>query len=460
MDRSKYLIKNVGLLTISNFSSKILVFLLVPLYTSILTTAEYGTYDLIVSTVGLIYPVLTLNIVDATMRFTMDDNYEKKNVISIGFRYVCGSVALTAVITCGLHVMKIWNGLLIFFLLYYISYTFNQLFIQLAKGLERVQDMAIGGVISTLISLLGNIFFLLVLRWGLNGFFLANILSQALSALYFCIRMRVWQYLKLCKPDGALKREMLHYSVPLIATTLGWWVNNTLDKYAVVFLCGVAANGLLSVSYKIPSILNVVQQIFTQAWQISAIKEYGGKNTREFYGRTFSMVNMMMCVVCAGLILFTRPLAHLLYAKDFYAAWEYVPFLLISSVFNCAAGLLGPVLTAKKDTKTMMWSAIIAAVVNAVLNIVFIYMIGVQGATIATMISSLVTYMVRRHGVGLDIVIEDRYYATWLLLVVQAGVEVTIGNWIIELVLCGLMLIVNRKNIGNMVHMVKQVVKR
>lgn len=66
---------------------------------------------------------------------------------------------------------------------------------------------------------------------------------------------------------------MLLYSMPLIATALGWWVNNTLDKYAVAFLCGVAANGLLSVSYKIPSILNVAQQIFIQAWQISAIKE-------------------------------------------------------------------------------------------------------------------------------------------------------------------------------------------
>ena len=82
-----YLMKNTGILTISNFSSKILVFLLVPLYTSVLTTEEYGTYDLIISTVTLVYPVITLNIADAVMRFSMDRNYDKKKVASIGFRY-------------------------------------------------------------------------------------------------------------------------------------------------------------------------------------------------------------------------------------------------------------------------------------------------------------------------------------------------------------------------------------
>lgn len=460
MNRSKYLIKNVGLLTISNFSSKILVFLLVPLYTSILTTAEYGTYDFIVSTVGLIYPIFTFDIVDAMMRFVMDKNYEKRNVISVGFRYTCVSVALAVVMVCALHVAKIWNGLLIFFILYYISYTFNQFFIQIAKGLERVQDMAISGVLSTLIMLLGNVLFLLVFQWGLNGFFLANILSQALSSLYFLVRMRVWQYIEIGVLDEKLKHKMLCYSLPLIATTLGWWVNNTLDKYAVVFLCGVATNGLLSVSYKIPSILNVIQQIFIQAWQISAIKEYGEKDTRKFYGKIFSIVNMMMCAVCAGLILLVRSLANIMFAKDFYVAWKYVPFLLISSVFNCAAGLIGPVLSAKKDTKTMMCSAIVGAIVNAVLNIMLIFLIGVQGATVATMISSFTIYIVRRYGIGDDILIEDWYWCTWILLIVQATIEVVSGNRFMELIVCVIMLIINWENVKYVMQKVIKTVKQ
>ena len=77
MKKSEYLLKNMGILTLSNFASKILVFLLVPIYTSILSTEEYGSYDLAVSTATLLFPILTLNIVDAVMRFSMDKDYSK-----------------------------------------------------------------------------------------------------------------------------------------------------------------------------------------------------------------------------------------------------------------------------------------------------------------------------------------------------------------------------------------------
>ena len=114
---------------------------------------------------------------------------------------------------------------------------------------------------------------------------------------------------------------MLAYCVPLIVTMLGWWINSAADKYVVVFLCGMAANGILSVAYKIPSIINILQSIFMQAWQISAIKEYGETDTAQFYGSTFNVINTLMCAACAWLILLSKPLASFLYAKDFYQAF-------------------------------------------------------------------------------------------------------------------------------------------
>lgn len=445
MNRIRYLLKNMGLLTISNFSSKILVFLLVPLYTSVLSTTEYGIYDIAVSTLSLLYPILTLNIVDAVMRFAMDNAYSKEKIANIGIKYVSLSIAAIALLLFVLNRLGIWQSWNIFIFLYYLSYAFNQFFIQFAKGLEKVFDMAIAGFIGTLSMIVFNVLFLLVFGLGLNGFFVANILSQGIPGAYLFFRLRFWRYVKGCCKDNDIQREMLLYCMPLIAVTLGWWVNNALDKYAVTFICGMAANGLLSVAYKIPSIINTLQGIFVQAWQISAIKEYGEKDTARFYGSIFSMVNMLMCVACAGLIVLTRPLAHILYAKDFYMAWQYVPFLLVSSVLNCASGLLGPILSAKRDTKTMMRSAVVGAGVNAVANIAIILLIGIQGATIATMLSSLVIYIVRRIGIWEDIVIESPYYLSWWLLVIQASVEIWIGNWWIEIVLIVIMILANWK---------------
>lgn len=213
------------------------------------------------------------------------------------------------------------------------------------------------------------------------------------------------------------EREMLIYSVPLIATVVGWWVNSCADKYIVTFILGISANGLLSVSYKIPQIINTIQGIFTQAWQISAIKEYGSSDTADFYGKTFIVINLMMCIVCSFLIFMTRPLAYILYANDFYEAWKYVPFLLVSSVLNCASGLLGPILSAKKNSKAMMWSAIVGAVANIIMNIVFVNLTGIQGATFATLVSSYIIYIIRKYAVGEDKAGEGalREFTEWLI---------------------------------------------
>lgn len=84
MNKYKYLFKNIGLLTLSNFATKLLSFFLVPLYTSVLTTGQYGTYDLFNTTIGVLIPILTLNILDAVLRFGMDKAYDKDAIVTLG----------------------------------------------------------------------------------------------------------------------------------------------------------------------------------------------------------------------------------------------------------------------------------------------------------------------------------------------------------------------------------------
>lgn len=83
MNKYKYLFKNIGLLTLSNFATKLLSFFLVPLYTSVLTTGQYGTYDLFNTTIGVLIPILTLNILDAILRFGMDKVYDKDAIVTL-----------------------------------------------------------------------------------------------------------------------------------------------------------------------------------------------------------------------------------------------------------------------------------------------------------------------------------------------------------------------------------------
>lgn len=447
-NKEKSLLKNLGILTVSNFASKILIFLLVPLYTSVLSTTEYGTYDLIVSTVSLVVPLLSLNIIDAVMRYMMEKKCDKVKVAMIGMKYVLFSIAIVALILILISkvgVCKEIKGLEIYIFFYYLFYIFNQYFIQLSKGVEKVKEMGIAGAISTVTMIITNVLFLLHFKWGLPGFFCANILSLAVPVIYFFVKLEYWTLFKPIKTDKKLTKEMLAYCTPLIASVVGWWVNSGSDKYVVTFLCGVAVNGVLSVAYKIPSILNTIQGIFIQAWQISAVKEYGEENTAGFYGNTFILTNVLMCAACSWLIILTKPLAHLLYARDFYSAWNFVPFLLISSVLNCASGFLGSILSAKKDSRSMALSAVYGAGINLILNITFVYFVGAQGVTIATVIASFVIYQVRKNAVGNDIKIEKYKIViiTWVLLCVQAVLELYTTFWLSEVAIMIAMLILN-----------------
>lgn len=462
-ERSRYLIKNVGILTISNFASKILVFLLVPLYTSVLSTNEVGKYDLTVSTVSLLFPILTLNILDALMRFLMDKATSKKEVTLIGIRYVSISlipVLLFLFIASKFELFKIIHGFEAYIFLYYLFNCSNQYFIQFAKGIELVRAMGIAGVIGTIVTLGTNLLFLLVFKLGLPGFFIANILGQAFPAFYLLCKTRIWEYLHYTKYNKELNREMLKYCVPLIATAVGWWVNSAADKYIVSIACGVAANGILSVSYKIPAIINTVQTIFIQAWQISAIREYGEQDVAAFYGKTFSALNFVMISVCSFLIIFTKPIGKILYQKEFYSAWQFVPFLLIASVINSASGFIGPILSAKKASKPMALSAVYGGIINIVLNIILVYIIGIQGATIATLVSSLVIYYVRKKSVSKDIIIE-KYHTIligWSLLCVQAVIEIYTKFMWLEILLLVVMLLLNYKTMRYVSSIFKQLV--
>lgn len=97
MGKYKYLLKNIGLLTLSSFATKFLSFFLVPLYTNILSTTEYGTYDLFNTTIGVLLPLLTLNIHEAVLRFLLDKNNNRQAVVTVGARYFIKSNCMVVI---------------------------------------------------------------------------------------------------------------------------------------------------------------------------------------------------------------------------------------------------------------------------------------------------------------------------------------------------------------------------
>lgn len=99
-EKYKYLLKNTGSLFISNFVSKILVFLLVPLYTSILSAKEYEIYDLLYTMIQILFPMLSLNMIDAVVRFSIGESKDiQRRTFSIGVKYTMVLISITRILS-------------------------------------------------------------------------------------------------------------------------------------------------------------------------------------------------------------------------------------------------------------------------------------------------------------------------------------------------------------------------
>ena len=138
-----------------------------------------------------------------------------------------------------------------------------------------------------------------------------------------------------------------------------------------------------------------------------------------------------------------------LFAKDFYNAWQYVPLLLVCGVINGAAGFIGPILSAVKDSKTLAKSAVWSSVTNIVLNVILTYMVGVHGAVVATVVSSYVIYIYRKRATG-DKIVSTLYNSimiVWALLIAQSFVEIYLQNYYIQLAVFAFILFIMNKPI-------------
>lgn len=420
-------------MTISNFSSKILSFLLVPLYTSVLTTSEYGIYDFYITTILLLTPLLSSNILDAVIRYSLDETNDNKEVFSVGLKYCIKAFVLCFILILINQHFVILDTLTQFpgyFMFYFASSLFSDLMSQFARGMEQLFDVAIAGIINSSVVVGLNLYFLLYLKIGLDGYFLAYIIAFLVSAVFLAIRLKVWNYIEILGNDKDLKMEMVSYSRPLILQNIGAWINNLSDRYIVTWLCGAAANGIYSVSYKIPSILTVFQTIFNQAWTISAVKSYGEKKD-EFYTVTYKAYNLGFALTCSILLVLDKVISRILFAQEFYTAWQYAPFLIISVVFSSMASFLGGIFVAAKKSDEMAKTTMAGAVVNTVLNIVFVQIWGPIGAAIATLISYILVWITRVHTISkiMEFKIDlKRDVVVYFLLFCQAILLLCIGN--------------------------------
>ncbi|WP_233278923.1 lipopolysaccharide biosynthesis protein [Floricoccus tropicus] len=393
MNTYKKLVGNSLIFAIGNLGSKFITFIMLPLYTYKLSTSEYGTTDVIQTTVMLLLPIVSLSIYDAVLRFAMDEKEEKSDIFSSGILVSIIGVFISLIVTLVMFSLNIPFSIFFFMLLTVQS--FQNLTSQFCKAIGKVKLFAVNGIVLSFATALTNVLFLIVFEFGVFGYLWSIVASNLLSIIFMVVVGRLYKYVDFRKINRDTIFRMLKFSVPLVPNSIAWWTSNTISRYFILYFLGASVNGLFAVANKIPTLLSVVNSIFFQAWQMTAIEEFESEDKDEIYSNTFNVYCQVLFLGSAVILAMIQPLMSVLVSPKFYLAWEYVPFLLTTVIYSSLSGFLGQNYVAAKKTVGVLVTTIFGAVVNILGNFILVPTMGAIGAGISSTIAFFVIWLVR-----------------------------------------------------------------
>ena len=397
MDKYKRLASNAALISAGTVGSKLLVFLMVRFYTGYLSPADYGTADLITQTANLLIPVFSLGITDGVFRFSIERAAAKNEAFTIGFLAVTlGCAALGASVPL-LELVPAVRGYAWLVVVFVAAACYHALCAQFVRAEGNTALFALQGLFNTALVVGLNVLFLAVFRLGIPGYVLSVAAANLLCTVFLVVKERLWRQI-VFPPCRSLAQKMLRYSIPLIPTSVFWWITSVSDRYMVSAFLGSEANGIYSVSYKIPTILTILSSIFMDAWQLSAVAEAGSgqKAHVRFYSRVWSAFQAAMFACGAGVIALSQPAIRVLAAADYASAWVCIPVLSMAMVFAAFSSFMGSVYVVTQKSSLSFWTAMAGAALNIGLNLLLIPSpLGIQGAAIATFASYLLVFLIR-----------------------------------------------------------------
>lgn len=394
MSRKKELLKNMGLFAIGSFSTKLLQFLLIPLYTRVLTDYQYGVIDMLQSVATLLIPLISLTIYESVFRYAMEKEKNPKAVLSVGLLISLVNTVVFSILAVIAYKITKYEYIYIT-VLYIVTHILRSVIAQFTRAIEKLKTYTVDNILNVLITILVNILLIVKFDMGIAGYLIGYIVANVFSVIFLSIAVKIHKYIDFKNIEKKLLKQMLKFSMPLIPNTICWWIISFLDRVMITHFYSASVNGVYSVANKIPSIITIIVGIFFDAWQISANKEFKNEKVAKFYTEIFDKLFSMVFMMSACIIPFSQIIIRIITGEAFWDAWIYMPILLMATSVFSLAQFLGSIYTASKNTNMAFVTNIVAAVVNFVLNWIFLVYIGPIGAAISTLISYVVLWIYR-----------------------------------------------------------------
>ena len=394
-NRGSKFMKDIGVYAIGNIGSKLITFLMVPMYTYFVhDTSDFGYYDICLAVCLLLIPFVTLQLRDGAFRFLLDcdSDTQRKRIVTFVSRTMVSTMSLTLVIA---------GAMALFTNIQYLGYavglliamSLQEVYSQVFRGLGNNRAFVAVGILSALGIGVFSILFVAGLGWGIKGIFLANIIARILALIVVEARVRLITFHTSWKIDSRqVAHDIIRYTLPLLPGSLCWWLTGSSDRLFISHFLGLDVNGVYAVAIRFTGIIYTLAIIFYQAWQETAILQYNSPDRDSFFSKMFNSYIFLLAGILVGYVFMLKVNYGWLVASEYRESLNFIYPLGLSAVIFAIAAFFDMGYQCAKETKRTL-----PAIVNVALNFTLIKPLGVYGVILTLLVTYLVLVIYRWH---------------------------------------------------------------
>jgi O-antigen/teichoic acid export membrane protein len=392
----KYTAKHIVIYSIGNLSTKLIGFVLLPLYTGYLTTDEYGMLALLEVTSFMLIAFVGMRLSTAMMRWGSSEE-DEDTLKSIVFTTFITLVILSILFNVIFQPLAGSFSRILFEDVAFKNY-FRVLFLFVSfeilnvwtLDLIRIKSKPLFYVILSLVKfivvIILNIYFIKYQGLGVLGIILSQLIGSVI--LFVLSFLFVVQNIK---PEYNLKAvmPMFRYGFPLVFTTISMYLLSLGDRYLMKYMLDMGEVGIYSLGYKIATVTNLlIIQSFQTGFLPIAYKMYEKPGKERFFIKSLTYYTFVLVVFSLALSLFSKELITLLSRDEAYIiSYTIVPFVSLALVFKGIQYVFSLSLHFVKNTKFNAFIVLFVAVFNLLLNYLLLPRFGIYGAGMASIVS-------------------------------------------------------------------------
>lgn len=410
LKESKFLARHATIYAIGNFLNRIVVFLLLPVYTRFLTTTDYGIKNLVGLSIDIIGVLLAGIIASGVLRFYYEykDIKERNEVISSAVIAIgCIGLFAIALLSFSTKTLAFYiiddAELYYFFDIALISMWFQSLN-NVGYDYLRINQLSLKFIkisfLKLIINFFLNIYFVCFVKIGVLGILISTLITSIIIFALLMVPLLINIGLHFSK-DKIVK--MAKFSYPLIISQIGAFVVHLSDRFFIKAMLSVSDVGLYSLGYRFGTLPgDFISDPFNRTWQPRRFELYKKEGSERIFGKIFTYYLFLIFFVGLIISVLTKDVLMIIADSAFWSAYKVVPIIVLANIIYNFSAHVNMGLLIKNKTKYFAYINFSNGFFILLLNFLLIPRYGVFGAAYATLIAfiykiSLTYYFSSKH---------------------------------------------------------------